>query len=85
MSRKSVAEEIKLYDNQARRMTKHLKDVRDGTLVQNTKSKEVAVVTERIDRKHPYVQVVWTQKRGKNKGRKLRTAWNAENVRIIKR
>ena len=74
----------KQWEKEARRITQHLKNVRKGTRVQNTRSKEVAVATERIDRTHPYVQVLWIQVRGKHKGRKLRTAWAAENVRIVK-
>jgi hypothetical protein len=67
-----------------RRTTKHLKEVRKGTRLRNIVSKEKAVATERITRSHPYVQVRLTQKRGKHKGKKRRTAWFAPHVRIVK-
>jgi hypothetical protein len=73
------------WSQYARRVTEPLKHLRKGDGVLNIRSKEKAVVAERIDRSHTYVFVFWTQKRGKHKGRRMRTAWAAENVISIKK
>ena len=85
MDKKAGETEWELWEKYAIRVTKHLKSVRKGTRLQNIRSKEVAIATERITRQHPYVRVLWIQKRGKHKGRKIMTTyWAAKNVRVVK-
>ena len=65
--------------------TRHLKGVREGTLVENFYTKTLGITTAAINRNNPYVQVTFYQKSGKRINAKRKTSWFVGHVRLFQR